>query len=93
MLAAALRGHAGRRPLDDLEERLLDAFTRDVAGDRRVVALAGDLVDLVDVDDAPLALLDVVVGISRYYSRKYTRVTSRSGWRSVSGKEIIRSLS
>src|SRR5205085_8087654 len=41
-------------------QRLLHAFTRDVAGDRRVVALARDLVDLVDVDDAALRLLDIV---------------------------------
>ena len=34
----------------------------DVPGDRRVVGLARDLVDLVDVDDARLGLLDVVVG-------------------------------
>jgi hypothetical protein len=33
------------------------------AGDRGVVALAGDLVDLVDVDDPALTLLDVVVGV------------------------------
>ena len=36
---------------------------RDVARDRRVVALARDLVDLVDVDDAALRALDVVVGV------------------------------
>ena len=35
---------------------------RHVAGDRRVLALAGDLVDLVDVDDAGLGPLDVEVG-------------------------------
>ena len=35
---------------------------RDVAGDRGVVALAADLVDLVDVDDAALRLLLVVAG-------------------------------
>ena len=35
---------------------------RHVARDRRVVGLAGDLVDLVDVDDPGLGLLDVVVG-------------------------------
>ena len=34
----------------------------DVARDRRVVGLARDLVDLVDVDDPGLGLLDVVVG-------------------------------
>ena len=36
---------------------------RDVARDARVVALAADLVDLVDVDDAALRALDVVVGV------------------------------
>ena len=36
---------------------------RDVARDRRVVALARDLVDLVDVDDAALRALDVVIGV------------------------------
>ena len=35
---------------------------RDVAGDAGVLALAADLVDLVDEDDAPLGPLHVVVG-------------------------------
>src|SRR5689334_18941304 len=59
VLPTALRWNAGRRALDDLEQRLLDALPGHVARDRRVVTLAGDLVDLVDVDDAPLALLDI----------------------------------
>jgi hypothetical protein len=63
VLAAALGRHARRRALDDLQQRLLHALAGDVAGDRRVVALARDLVDLVDVDDAALRLLDVVVGV------------------------------
>ena len=63
MLAAALGRHVGDRPLDDLEEGLLHALARDVAGDGGVLALAGDLVDLVDVDDALLGPLDVVVGV------------------------------
>src|SRR5213592_2570612 len=63
VLAAALGRDAGGGALDDLEQRLLHALARHVAGDRGVVALACDLVDLVDVDDAPLALLDVVVGV------------------------------
>jgi hypothetical protein len=36
--------------------------TGDIAGDRRILGLAGDLVDLVDVDDAALGALHVVVG-------------------------------
>src|SRR6058998_3213502 len=61
MLAPALGGHARHRPLEDLEERLLHAFARYVARDARVLRLAGDLVDLVDVDDAALGLGDVEV--------------------------------
>ena len=62
VLAPALGRHRRRRPLEDLQQRLLDALARHVARDRRVVGLAGDLVDLVDVDDPGLGLLDVVVG-------------------------------
>ena len=51
------------RALDQLQQRLLHAFARHVARDRRVVGLARDLVDLVDVDDAALRLLDVVVAL------------------------------
>ena len=61
MLSAALGRHVRDRSLNDLQKRLLDAFTGYVAGDGRVLALAGDLVDLVDIDDAALCLLDVVV--------------------------------
>ena len=53
VLAAALRRDVGDRAFEDLQQRLLHAFTRDVAGDRRVLVLAADLVDFVDVDDAP----------------------------------------
>ncbi len=62
VLAPALRRHRGGRALEDLQQRLLDALAGDVARDRRVLGLAGDLVDLVDVDDPGLGLLDVVVG-------------------------------
>ena len=62
VLAPALRRHVGDRALEDLEQRLLHALARDVARDRGVLGLAGDLVDLVDVDDAVLGALDVEVG-------------------------------
>src|SRR5437868_1691500 len=52
MLAPTLRRNVRDRTLQDFEQRLLDAFTRDVAGDRRVLIFPTDLVDLVDVDDA-----------------------------------------
>jgi len=63
MLAPALRGNRGDRTFDQLEQRLLHAFARDVARDRRVVALARNLVDLINIDDAALCLVDVVVAL------------------------------
>src|SRR5215203_161586 len=62
VLAPTLRRHRGGGPLENLQQRLLDAFARDVASDRRVVGFARDLVDLVDVDDSRFRLLDVEVG-------------------------------
>ena len=62
VLAAALRRHRRDGAFHDLQERLLHALARHVARDRRVVGLAADLVDLVDVDDAALRALDIVVG-------------------------------
>src|SRR5208282_3171624 len=61
MLAAALRRHARDRALHDLEQRLLHALARHVAGNRGVVGLARYLVDFVDIDDAALRALDIVV--------------------------------
>ena len=62
VLAPALRRHRRHRALEDLQQRLLDALARHVARDGRVVRLARDLVDLVDVDDPGLGLLHVEVG-------------------------------
>jgi hypothetical protein len=55
-------GTEALRAFQDLQQRLLHTLAGDVAGDRRVFALAGDLVDLVDIDDAGLGALHVVVG-------------------------------
>ena len=52
MLAAALRRNVGDRAFQNLQQRLLHALARDIARDRRILVLAADLVDLVDVDDA-----------------------------------------
>src|SRR4029077_17480811 len=61
MLAAPLWRHRGHGALHDLEQRLLHAFARYIAGDRRIVRLAADLVDLVDIEDAAVSALDIVV--------------------------------
>ena len=42
---------------------MLDAFAGDVASDTDVVCLAADLIDFVDINNAHLAALDVMVGI------------------------------
>ena len=62
MLAPALWRYGCLCPFEDLQERLLNTFAGDVTGDRRVLGLAGHLVDLVDVDDPGLGSLDVEVG-------------------------------
>ena len=61
MLSAALRGNIRNGALENLQKRLLHALAGNVTRDGDVLALSGDLVDLVDVDDAHLRLGDVVV--------------------------------
>ena len=62
MLPATLGWDRSDRSLENLEQGLLNAFPGDIPGDRWVLGLAGDLVDLVDVDDPLLGPLDVEVG-------------------------------
>ena len=61
-LRPPLGRHIGDGALRDLEKGLLNALARHIAGDGGVVALAGDLVDLVDADDAALSCLHIAVG-------------------------------
>ncbi len=61
-VARAIRRDRRGLALEDLEQRLLHAFARDIARRRRRAALARDLVDLVDADDAARGLLDVAAG-------------------------------
>ena len=61
VLAATLRRHAGNGAFDQLQQGLLHAFAGHITGNRRIFRLAGNLVDFVDVDDAALRLLDVVI--------------------------------
>src|SRR5258708_8040512 len=63
VLAAALRRHVTNRSLQNLEQRLLHAFSGNVARDGHVLRFARDLVNFVNIDDAPLPPLYVVFGI------------------------------
>ena len=62
MLASALRRDIGDRAFQDLQQSLLHAFTGNIAGDRRILVLATDLIDFVDVDDAGLCTAHITIG-------------------------------
>src|SRR5262249_23269452 len=62
VLAAALGRNVRHGAFDDFQKRLLHSFARDISSDGGVLALAGDLVDFIDVNNAPLGSLDVMVG-------------------------------
>src|SRR5262249_12853230 len=57
VLAAALWRDVADGPLEHFQQGLLDALAADIAGDADVLAGLGDLVHLVDVDDAALGRL------------------------------------
>ena len=61
MLSASLRRHVGHGAFEHFQQCLLHPFSGDVPGDGGVFALAGDLVDFIDVDDAPLGLFHILI--------------------------------
>ena len=61
MLPPALRRHVGDGAFEHLQQRLLNAFARDVARDRHVLTGLANLVDLIDVQHASLRRLQVEV--------------------------------
>ena len=62
MLAAAGGRNACHRALKNLKQRLLNTLARNIAGNGEVLGLAGDLVDLVHVDNANLRALNIAIG-------------------------------
>ena len=62
VFASSLRRNVHDRAFEYLQQCLLYPFAGYVARDGWVVAFTGDLVDLVDEDDAPFGLRYVVVG-------------------------------
>ena len=61
MLSTTLGWHARDGALENLQQRLLNTFPGYVTRDRRVLSLARDLVNLVDVNDPALGALHVEV--------------------------------
>ena len=61
MLAASLRRDIDDVALQEFQHCLLNTFSGNVTGDGRIVALACDLVDLVNKDYSPLSLGHIVV--------------------------------
>src|ERR1044072_9858478 len=57
MFATTLWRNIRDSAFENLQQRLLHALTRNVARDRRVLILATNLVDFVDLDDALLRAL------------------------------------
>src|SRR5215213_5174628 len=62
MFATTLRWNIRDRAFEDLQQRLLHAFTRHIASDRRVLILTTNLVYFINVDDSLLCAFDVAVG-------------------------------
>src|SRR5205807_754907 len=63
MLATTLGRHVANGPFQDFQQRLLHTFAGNVAGNRDVFGFAGDLVDLININNAALSAFDVVIGV------------------------------
>ena len=67
MLASALRGHRSCSALNQLQQSLLHALARHVAGNRWVIRFARNFVDFVNVDDAALRLFNIVIALLQQF--------------------------
>ena len=61
MLPSALGRHRGESSFQNLQQCLLHAFAADIPGDGRILALPGDFINLINVDDAALCRLNIVI--------------------------------
>ena len=86
VLASTLGRHRGSRPLEDLQQGLLDALTRHITGDGGILGLAGDLVDLVNVDDSGFGAFDVEIsGLDEFEENVLHVLTDIPGFRESCG--------
>src|SRR5260370_25977785 len=63
MFAPSLRRNVTATAFQNLEKRLLDAFSGDISSDADIIRLSPDFVDLVDVHDTNLGTFYVIIGI------------------------------
>ena len=61
MLPTALRRYIGNRTLQNFEQRLLHAFSTDIARNGRILGASGNLVDLIHIDDTLLRLVNIPI--------------------------------
>src|SRR5262245_13713481 len=61
MFSAALRRYTRHRPFNNLQQSLLHTFTRNVSGNRWIVRLPRDFIDLIYIDDSTLCFFNIVV--------------------------------
>ena len=63
MFPSPLGRHIGHRPFQDLQQSLLDPFPGYIPGNGRILGLPGDLVDFIDINDAPFGPFNVIICI------------------------------
>ena len=86
MFAATFGGNGSNRAFDELEEGLLNAFARNIACNRRIGALAGNLVNFVDVDDTSGRAVDVPIGCMQQIENDiFDVITDVSGFGQAGG--------
>ena len=82
MLTASCWRNTSNRTLKNLQECLLNTFTRDVTSNREVLGLTSNLINLIDVDNAYLSTLNIAVSSSDELKQDildiFTNVTSLS---------------
>ena len=61
VLTATVWRHEDNATLEEFKESLLHALTTHITSDRGVIALASDLIDLIDKDDATFSLFDIII--------------------------------
>ena len=63
MFSATLRGNIGDCSFENLQQRLLDAFSRNISRNRRIFILSRNLIYFIDVDNSLLSLFQITVGV------------------------------